>query len=153
MNERRTAVVVTDGEKVLICHAPNRKHEANSWDLPKGHCDGDEDYFKCGLRELYEETNLLIEDMTENGVSAPSYHMSEEFPYRKDKMCVLFLKVSKIPEKELKCVSTFEWKGDLFPEVNEYDWVDVSELKDKLYKSHVNTTIPVIEEYFNEIMR
>ena len=148
MKERRTAVVVTDGEKVLICHAPNRNKEDNSWDLPKGHCDGDEDYLTCGLRELYEETNLTLSDMDN-----PIQTMSGEFPYRKDTMCVLFLKVDKLPEKELVCISTFEWKGDLFPEVNEYDWVDVSELKDKLYKSHINTTIPVIEEYFNEIMR
>jgi 8-oxo-dGTP pyrophosphatase MutT (NUDIX family) len=34
---------------------------ANRWDLPKGHCDGEETYLETAVRELQEETGITAE--------------------------------------------------------------------------------------------
>lgn len=37
---------------------------ANRWDLPKGHCDGDETFAAAALRELEEETGIKGSDIS-----------------------------------------------------------------------------------------
>jgi 8-oxo-dGTP pyrophosphatase MutT (NUDIX family) len=37
---------------------------ANRWDLPKGHCDGDETFLQTAIREMEEETGIAPEMVT-----------------------------------------------------------------------------------------
>ena len=145
MSQRRTAAIVTDGKKVLVCHAPNRKDKPNTWDLPKGHCNGNEDYYDCGMRELREETGIVEEKI--NG-SVLSFSMAEPIPYKNDMMGMICLLVSKLPELDtLKCTSYFEWKGEQYPEVSKFEYVDIDELDQYLYKSLVKDVLPTLKKF------
>ena len=143
---RRTAVVLINGNNILIGHAPNRKYELNTWDLPKGHCENEESYVDCGWRELYEETGFKKEDLSISKIS-----MSKEFKYAKrDKMVLMFVEIKKRPQKKPKAHSFFtDSFGHEFPEMSEYKWVDFGELPGYLYLSHLITSIPNIFMYFN----
>lgn len=142
MNERRTAVVVTDGERVLICHAPNKRDGDNTWDLPKGHCEVSEDHYSCGMRELAEETGLTADDM-----DIIRHKVSRKFKYRYDEMKVLFIYVRELPTKELTCTTYFETNdGKQLPEVNKYEWCKIEDLHKKLYTSHLYSTLNIIDK-------
>lgn len=45
----------------LLLRHPNR------WDLPKGHCDGDETFLEAALRETEEETGIAARDIEVDG--------------------------------------------------------------------------------------
>ena len=144
MNERRTAVIVTDGKKVLVCHAPNKKDKPNTWDLPKGHCNGEESFYDCGQRELLEETGIVKEELTGSVISLST---EKPIPYNGDQMSLTCLLTDELPETDtLKCTSYFEWHGEQFQEVNEYAYVDIEKLDIYLYHSIVKQLLPTIKE-------
>lgn len=128
----RAAVFLTDGEKVLICHAPNKKHEVHTWDLPKGHAEANEDAHDCAVRELFEETGLTIDyDKTQMIEFGP-------LPYFKDEMTILILKMATEdlpPIESMKCTSYFDWYGKQLPEVNEFQYVDFRSAVELCYNS------------------
>ena len=125
----RGACVLTDGEKFLICHAPNRKHGKHTWDLPKGHCNEREPYSTAALRELQEETGLTLKDL-----NIVATCLTEEYEYGKGYISFLVISLEEIPAKELYCDSTFDTgDGTQLPEVNEYKWCDFCDLETKLY--------------------
>jgi len=58
-----TICINNSGEVLLV-----RGRRSQKWSFPKGHCKADETDIQCALRELKEETGLIIED------SYASYH-------------------------------------------------------------------------------
>lgn len=90
-------VIVTDGISILICHVTGAKH----WDLPKGKIDEGEQPLEAAIRELQEETSLIVTDQQLQEIGL--------FEYKKTKDISLWLyKVSEMPDpKTLDCTSTF----------------------------------------------
>ena len=104
-------VIITDGVKLLLCHATGTPR----WDIPKGLADEGEQFIDAAVREVFEETGLLlrVSNLKSLGV----------FPYTKGKNLALFLyKVELLPDVSvLDCDSYFEKNGKQIPEVDKYD--------------------------------
>ena len=103
-------VVVTDGERILLGHATRSPR----WDIPKGIADPGETLVAAAIRELQEETGLVVaeEVLVPLGV----------LPYRRDKDLALFGWVpATMPDpKALVCVSTFLLNGVELPEFDRF---------------------------------
>jgi 8-oxo-dGTP pyrophosphatase MutT (NUDIX family) len=102
-------VIVTDGSRVLLGHAARSPR----WDIPKGLAEPGESLAAAAVRELAEETGLVVQEdeLRPLGVHA----------YLRDKDLALFVWVrAQIPELDtLKCRSTFALPGG--GEVREFD--------------------------------
>ena len=56
-------VIVTKGEQVLLMKRQN-SHGNGTWSPPGGHLEFGESVEECAIRETYEETGVVIEDVT-----------------------------------------------------------------------------------------
>ena len=126
-SKNRVAVIVISeaDDRILIGHAPNAANKPNSWDFPKGHIQEGEEPITAAVRELYEETGLII---------APG-DLTELNTIRYNGGTITFYKVY-LPSivTDLKCNSYFEMWGKRMPEFSKFDWVLADQLPSLLYK-------------------
>jgi 8-oxo-dGTP diphosphatase len=54
-------VVITDGDRVLLCKRAAQLGFGGLWCLPSGHVDVNEDFSTAGLREAEEESGVRVE--------------------------------------------------------------------------------------------
>jgi 8-oxo-dGTP pyrophosphatase MutT (NUDIX family) len=54
-------VVITDGDRVLLCQRAKRLGFGGLWCLPSGHIDVNEDFLTAGCREAEEESGVRVE--------------------------------------------------------------------------------------------
>lgn len=104
-------VVVTDGSRLLLCHVTGAKH----WDLPKGRMDPGEIPIEAAVRELREETGLVVDPSSLVDLG--------RFAYKKNKDLHLWLHmVKELPDpKNLDCISMFDdGKGAMKKEMDGY---------------------------------
>jgi 8-oxo-dGTP pyrophosphatase MutT (NUDIX family) len=104
-------VIVTDGERVLLGHATRSPR----WDIPKGSAEPSETFPAAAVRELLEETGLVIapEELTDLGVHS----------YLRGKDLALFMsKPAQLPDPQrLTCTSRFALpNGTLLPEFDRF---------------------------------
>jgi 8-oxo-dGTP pyrophosphatase MutT (NUDIX family) len=103
-------VLVTDGERLLLGHAPMSPR----WDIPKGIAEAGEAFAAAARRELFEET----------GLEAPEAELRPlgTFSYLPAKDLALFLWTpSAMPDPAaLVCTSHFFWKGRQWPEFDHF---------------------------------
>jgi 8-oxo-dGTP diphosphatase len=55
------AVLVAEGDSVLLCQRASHTGYSGRWCLPSGHIEYDEDFLTAGLRETLEETGVEVE--------------------------------------------------------------------------------------------
>lgn len=125
MSERTVScgVILLDPQgRVLLAHATDTSH----WDIPKGQGETGEAPIDAALRELREETNIVLapERLKDLG----------RFVYRRDKDLHLF--AARIDEGEVDlasctCTSMFPSRrdGSMIPEMDAFCWVAPAELK------------------------
>jgi 8-oxo-dGTP pyrophosphatase MutT (NUDIX family) len=104
-------VIVTDGERVLLGHATRSPR----WDIPKGVVEPGEDFRDAAVRELVEETGLVVPsaELTELGVHS----------YLRNKDLALFAWTRReLPDPgKLTCSSRFALAdGTLLPEFDRF---------------------------------
>jgi 8-oxo-dGTP pyrophosphatase MutT (NUDIX family) len=104
-------VVVGDGERLLLGHATRSPR----WDIPKGEAEPGEDFAAAAVRELCEETGLVVrsEELAALGV----------YPYRRGKDLALFAwRRRNLPDpKSLVCSSHFALPdGTQLPEFDRF---------------------------------
>jgi len=125
-------------KKVLLCHAT---HAAwNSWSIPKGLPDKEEELYAAAVRELYEETGIALKQL-----HIISVHALEAKKYQKqNKMLESFLVLtdSDLSEHTFVCHSLTEKQ---FPEVDKWKWVSLEEAKKMLHETQ-EKNISAIEE-------
>lgn len=114
MIEKKTisaGVVVTDGLHVLLGHVTGSHH----WDLPKGKVDPGETYIQGAVRELEEETGMIVDALWLENLGV--------FQYKKTKDLSIWLyKIPNMPDiQTLFCKSTFHAKsGRVRPEFDKF---------------------------------
>lgn len=115
MKKITAAVVMIDKDgNILGCHGTG-KPKNYGFDFPKGEVDDGERDIDAAIRELHEETSIILsrDNLLDIGV----------YPHNKKKDIHLFLcKVNELPNpKYLKCTSFFELNGKQIPEVDFYE--------------------------------
>jgi 8-oxo-dGTP pyrophosphatase MutT (NUDIX family) len=103
-------VIVTDGERILLGHATRSPR----WDVPKGTADPGETMVAAAIRELREETGLVVGEDALQPLGV--------FPYRRGKDLALFgWAPSVMPDpKTLVCTSHFLLNGAELPEFDRF---------------------------------
>jgi 8-oxo-dGTP pyrophosphatase MutT (NUDIX family) len=134
-------VILNEQGDVLLCHATETSH----WDVPKGHADPGERPLDAALRELVEETGIVL----------PPERLKDlgRFLYRRDKDLHLF--AVRVTEDEVRldqcvCESFFPRRGDgtMIPEMDAYRWVsplDVDSFASRSLARLFQTTLSLAE--------
>jgi 8-oxo-dGTP pyrophosphatase MutT (NUDIX family) len=103
-------IVIGDGEQMLLGHATRSPR----WDIPKGEAEPGEDFVAAAVRELREETGLVVspEELVALGLH----------PYRRGKDLFLFAWRRQMPDpKSLVCASHFALPdGTMLPEFDRF---------------------------------
>lgn len=154
----RVAVIVTDGEQVIVGQTPQRMKfspEGNC-DLPKGHAHVGEDLEDAAKREVYEEIGLRLYSVTP---------ITSKLKYLKGTTLTFFVAYLDTlpPAKSLQCKSFYEYNGKQYPEIAKYHLVPLEDLETYLYKGlakliidndikekAMNTDVKMITEDFGE---
>ncbi|SPB16931.1 NUDIX hydrolase [Caballeronia novacaledonica] len=135
-------VVILNGQgDVLLCHATETTH----WDVPKGAADPGEGPREAALRELVEETGIVL----------PAERLKDlgRFVYRRDKDLHLFaVRVSEddVQLENCVCESYFPRYSDgtMIPEMDAYRWVspaDVDKFASRSLARLFQTTLSLVE--------
>ncbi len=113
MTPRQTScgVIVTDGQRILLGHATRSPR----WDIPKGVAEPDENFADAAVRELLEETGLVVSagELVAFGLQR----------YLRDKDLALFAWTpQQLPDPwNLACTSFFTLaNGTLLPEFDRF---------------------------------
>jgi 8-oxo-dGTP pyrophosphatase MutT (NUDIX family) len=115
-------VLLDRAGRVLLAHATDTTH----WDIPKGHCEEGEAPLAAALRELVEETGIVL---------APDRLKDlGRFVYRHDKDLHLFAARAADSEADLGgcvCTSMFPRRSDgtMIPEMDAFRWVACGEIE------------------------
>ncbi len=118
-------VIINVDKKVLICHPTNDYSGDGIWDLPKGRKDEGETELECALREVYEETNLNLQEI-KGDISLLSSTESNG----KKIVLYMFKALEDLSKYEIRCNSLVD--GDFEPwetpyyEIDEYKWVTIN---------------------------
>lgn len=109
-------VILNERGEVLLCHATETRH----WDIPKGMGDPGEPERDAALRELREETGIVLapDRLIELG----------EFDYRRDKSLHLFgvrVGAGEVDIGACVCTSMFPSRrnGEPIPEMDDFAWI------------------------------
>ncbi len=125
-------------QAVLAVHPTYTAPE--TWGIPKGLADDNESPWIAAIREMEEETGLLV-----TALSAYSMDILKDKPYPNGKKTLVpFLCVTERVDFDFWCASMVESKHGNFPEVDAYRWMKLHELR--LLHSMQSACQPEIEE-------
>jgi len=119
MKKLSCGFIIVDKKTGLYLGCIPNKKQNDLCDLPKGAVEPDESHLCCAMRELREETGIVLPTESDNAIG----FMFEDLgvvPYLKDKDLHLFLTEYDVNVDELKCVSMFDWYGKMIPEMCGY---------------------------------
>ena len=121
-------VIVTDGKKLLIGHSTNNKH----FDIPKGIKEEGETLIVTSLRELEEETSIIINRHN-------LQYLGVDWEYtRNKKLCLFLYTVDVLPDiNSIKCTSMFcdKTSKKMLPELDFFLYVSFDKLSNYVTKN------------------
>ena len=114
-------VLLDTAGRVLLAHATETSH----WDIPKGHGEAGEAPYVTALREMVEETGIVLapERLKDLGL----------FVYRRDKDLHLFaarVGDGEVDIEQCTCTTMFPRRSDgtMIPEMDAYRWTEAGEV-------------------------
>lgn len=125
--------LIDENEKILVCHITGRPMCGNNWSIPKGLTDEGETEMEAAVRELKEETGLVVS----------IYGLTPLTPlvYKSGKKTLhpFIFKLGKSGHTlKITCDSYFESKnGTMLPEVDAFKWASLDEAANLLHESQV----------------
>ena len=124
--------------RILIGHPTNAKWTI--WSIPKGRIDqGETDLFSVAKRELYEETNINLDQFVDKIIDITEYDLIK---YKQtDKYLKGFLVKMNccFDTHDIKCDSMVIYNGKpAFPELDAFKWVTTEEARILLHESQVS---------------
>lgn len=136
MKKISAGLILTDKTKFLGCHSTGNYF----YDIPKGSIEEGETPLEACIREVKEETGLIVGDekLIDLGV----------FDYNYEKNLHLFLLVkAQLPDAtKMICTTHFEAKtGKLLPEVDRFRYINFSD-KEVFLTENMKRVIQKIEE-------
>ena len=102
MKEISAGIIIKCPSGILMCHPTGRSFSDGNYDIPKGHVEENEQFFEACIRELKEETGIVLEDTSKvKDIGL--------FDYYGSKCLYLFSIVldKDVDIEKLKCTSTF----------------------------------------------
>jgi len=131
-------VIITDGKVILLGHSTGNKH----WDIPKGGMDKGETVIETALRELEEETSIVL---TENDVVDLGH---QEYTPRKDLHLFLYRTDDLPPLNKIVCTSLCQRGENMVPELDFFEYVLLEKIQG--YTTvNMNRTLERIKDKFN----
>jgi 8-oxo-dGTP pyrophosphatase MutT (NUDIX family) len=121
--------LIESDNKVLLCHATNGFNKPSvkgfRYGIPKGQIDGSEYFLETAIRELKEETDLDLLDLSKS-IKVSSNYASVR--YKSGKKTLKVFKVldahGELLKFPFKCNTYFEHRGQSLPEVDSFIWMD-----------------------------
>lgn len=108
-------VIINSKGDILGCHGTG-KDKLTGYDFPKGCADDGESDLEAALRELHEETGIVITDI-KNIVDCGVYTHNN-----KKNIHIFMYKTENFPDiKNLKCTTYFSLHGKEYPEIDDYE--------------------------------
>jgi 8-oxo-dGTP pyrophosphatase MutT (NUDIX family) len=116
--------------KLLVCHPTNFPFIPGKWSIPKGIPDPGEDHRTAAIRELVEETSLII-------TPAAALELPPVLYATGKKTLQPFVAKLKTHRDELSpvCTSYVEHVEVPFPEVDQFEWVELEQAAIMLHES------------------
>lgn len=111
-------VIITNGTTILLGHSTGNKH----WDIPKGSMDKGETVIETALRELTEETSIVLtaDDITDLG--------HYEYTPRKDLHLFLYQTDDLPPIHTVICTSMCRRGKRTIPELDFFKYVPLEKV-------------------------
>lgn len=127
-------ILISPNGNWLIIHPTGA---GNRWDIPKGKSEPGEAALDAAIRELHEETGLVLSDIMDiSKISDFGRHS-----YNKEKDLHLFVGfVDQIDTSTMSCSTLVHRTTHSFPEVDNWKWVTPSEAM-TLFCPRLNTYI------------
>jgi 8-oxo-dGTP pyrophosphatase MutT (NUDIX family) len=126
-------------KKLLICYPTG----GGPCSIPKGLIDNNETELECGLRELYEETNItLSKDLDYIELDIKKYK-------GRNKQIKAFVHNSEHMFTNLQCNSYFELNDKQFKEIEKFEWVDINTAIEKLHYLQKEYLIEILDKNFS----
>lgn len=113
-------VIIINNNKVLACKPYGKKQQQLGYDIPKGKMEEEEAYWQTALRELKEETGILL--------SEDDIYFVGNFKYTKKKDLILYLSEEIVDISQCCCYSSFEMYEKIVPEIVSYAWIEDSSM-------------------------
>lgn len=121
--------LIDKNKNILICRVTNSK---NHWSIPKGLCDKNEKLLDAALRELKEETSILLSNQNISFVGSFKYSKSNKI------LTAFCCNIDySIDANQLRCESMVNENGRIFPEVDKYEWVSIEEAKKLIHETQI----------------
>lgn len=154
MNTTCAMTIINEYNEVLAVHPTGL---GSIYSLPKGINEPDEDYIDTAYRELYEETNIDMNDIMISPYPTETIHEVDRFFYykhknKKMKGFYIFLPKYIIDKIELKCYSYVNKHNKSFPEVDEYKWLSIDKGEyEMLHETQVSLIDYIMEDKMDHI--
>jgi len=139
MKTTSAGIIILNSQNQILGCKPFGKFDGRC-DIPKGGIEVDELAYDAALRETFEETGLDL-----SGVELEEIGFRE---YQPKKDLYLFKCVYEIEDLSiLNCTSFFTLNDCSFPEVDGYEWIDVT--SENLERRFYRSLFPVLKEILN----
>ena len=131
--------------KVLICHPTGQA--SWTWSIPKGNVEKGETTFDGALRETWEETNInLPPDVVKREITPQLNNKGN-----KELHTYLVLESENLDinwsQFNLKCNSHFYRNNLKYPEMDQYQWIDIQNARELISDSQKRALDEVIKIY------